>query len=1024
MPSNPLIRSATKNRKQPPVIHEKGGRGNATISSAHGGDIRSHDQLARASFQPYQDGLQKVSFSPQASKEKSHWELYNDLALVYDREMIKEWDDSLSLILVFGALFSGVITAFIMSSIELLTSPPDPPELNIILQTISHQLRNSSSEPYTYHEEPQFPHRWTIIVNALFFTSLGCTILASLTAVLCLQWIRDFDKGLASITNPAERALKRQFRLEGVKKWHLPTIIGVLPTLLVIALILFMAGVVVWLRGISLTVTIISCVILILGGGFFVGTAILAAIFPSAPFNSASSRLVELVLIVIVRSFQSVYRRHLLSRTSHDEWESLPSLAAETTGFFKGHRHREDEAINSDAKLPSVTLLWLLSHIDVTNNTMQRLEDILNALLHVDSPEAMLESYEKYRVPWSRILASLAGQIDQVELGRPSFEPKTLAKLEILAQVAGVVGRESYSETLYDLFSSPPATLPDFQTSPTGVYCRFVRWRWGTPMLGDQSAPIQLLKELARVSKYSSPAFTLAWLSELRSLLVKQALDREFVLEVLIELCASQASDPLPFFTQEVSAVHSADVLRHVITTMIIVLSPTVSRRNLARAKLQPLDELLGTLASWYEFSKGKGGHPLEGTDLLMKYLVHGLLLVFADSTMDAQMRGMRQMRRPIIRALVQSNPDSLYGIEAKPESTTTEYHYHYVGDGFRTLEKETTCWSDEVANLLFGYVRMTRKTGTLYTTREQYFAVEVLFTVAYLTSRNAAKKEGGGEESTIIQLWNGRDSVALTLDALCSLSSVMEVPSSAFLTSAGIGSYILPILGRWMEREQRDEFVDKVEQIGDRTLRWYAYQLLGWEYQDILPGPQDDTHWESPAWRQALFEWSMLPLRSRSSDNEILVTLAQRANRDHDLIILNYFSSRLSEQKPEDTDYGRDRLPSCKQLISAALSVFPLVPHLTVSSLGFMNRILDYQDGMRDFIDYGGLNWLAVLPQDMKSTNSKQDDEEPEENGTDSTKAPTTTDAFYIFVTPDQHLAINIEQKSPIQMWIGYAGF
>ncbi|KAG8756103.1 hypothetical protein FRC14_003383 [Serendipita sp. 396] len=138
-------------------------------------------------------------------------------------------------------------------------------------------------------------------------------------------------------------------------------------------------------------------------------------------------------------------------------------------------------------------------------------------------------------------------------------------------------------------------------------------------MLGDQSAPIQLLKELARVSKYSSPAFTLAWLSELRSLLVKQALDREFVLEVLIELCASQASDPLPFFTQEVSAVHSADVLRHVITTMIIVLSPTVSRRNLARVKLQTLDELLGTLASWYEFSKGKGGHPLEGTDLLMK---------------------------------------------------------------------------------------------------------------------------------------------------------------------------------------------------------------------------------------------------------------------------------------------------------------------------------------------------------------------------------------------------------------------
>ncbi|KAG8796897.1 hypothetical protein FRC16_009398 [Serendipita sp. 398] len=902
MPSNPLIRAATRNRKErrPPPIREKGGPTNATISSVHGGDKPLREQLARASLQPNHDGLQKVTFASQATREKSHWELYNDLALVYDREMIKEWDDSLSLMLVFGALFSGVLTAFIISSIELLTEQRSDSE--IILQTISHQLSNSSTDPYTWVDGPSSPPRtWTVKVNALFFTSLGCTLIVSLVSVLCLQWIRDFDKGLASITNPADRALKRQFRLEGIKKWHLPTMIGILPTLLVIALILFMAGMVIWLRGISLTVTVICCTILILGGGFYVITGLCAAIFPSAPFNSSASRLVELMLVVIVYSFQSLYRRHFVSRGSQDEWELTPSLSSETTAFFAGHRHREDEAITSDPKLPSASLLWLLSHIDITNSTMQRLEDILNALLHVNSPESMLYSYERYRVPWSKTLAFLAGQIDQVELERPSFEPKTLARVEILAQVAGVVGVQSFSETLYDLFSSPPTMLPDFQSSPAGVYCRFVRWRWGISMPGDQSAPLLLLKGLARVSDQSSPALTLAWLSELRSLLLRQVVSREFVLEILIELCTSQASAPLPFFTQDVPVVYHADVLRHVITTTIVVLTPTVGRRNLSRAQAQPLDQLLGTLVSWYEYSKPKENqhqhqHPKE-VDLLMKHLIHGMLLEFSDLPMEVQIRAMRQMRRPSIQALVQSNPDPICGIEGRPESTTTDHHYQYIESGLRAIEGGGAHWADEIANLLFGYLRMTRKTGTSYTPRERIFAIEILFTVAYLAQRDREKEEARGEESTVVRFWDGRDPLFMTLNALLSLSSAMDSLSSAFLISSGIGSYILPILGKWLEREQTDELVDRVARIGDRTLRWYAYQLLGWEYEDILPGPRDHSHWENPAWRQALFEWSMLPLRSRSSDSTVLETLVHQANREHDLIILNYFSTRLSEQ-------------------------------------------------------------------------------------------------------------------------------
>ncbi|KAG8797650.1 hypothetical protein FRC18_008915 [Serendipita sp. 400] len=56
----------------------------------------------------------------------------------------------------------------------------------------------------------------------------------------------------------------------------------------------------------------------------------------------------------------------------------------------------------------------------------------------------------------------------------------------------------------------------------------------------------------------------------------------------------------------------------------------------------------------------------------------------------------------------------------------------------------------------------------------------------------------------------------------------------------------------------------------------------------------------------------------------------------------------------------------------------------------------------MRHFIDYGGLDWLAGLPQEVRSAESKHDHEGGEE-GDDkigATKAFTTTDPFYVLLT------------------------
>ncbi|KAF9027386.1 hypothetical protein BDP27DRAFT_1247451 [Rhodocollybia butyracea] len=88
-------------------------------------------------------------------------------------------------------------------------------------------------------------------VNGLWFTSLIISLSVALFAVLAKQWLRQY---MSIITGtPREQALIRQFRFDGLEKWRVQSLIGLLPTLLHLALILFFAGLVIFLIPLSIT---------------------------------------------------------------------------------------------------------------------------------------------------------------------------------------------------------------------------------------------------------------------------------------------------------------------------------------------------------------------------------------------------------------------------------------------------------------------------------------------------------------------------------------------------------------------------------------------------------------------------------------------------------------------------------------------------------------------------------------------------------------------------------------------------
>ncbi|TFK66745.1 hypothetical protein BDN72DRAFT_734932, partial [Pluteus cervinus] len=104
-------------------------------------------------------------------------------------------------------------------------------------------------------------------INICWFLSLILSLSAVLVGVLCLQWLREYERPVA--TSFEDKLRYRQVRYNGLIAWKVPRIITFLPVLLQIALILFFAGVVdlLWVRNHAVAIAVlvpIACVIFFL----------------------------------------------------------------------------------------------------------------------------------------------------------------------------------------------------------------------------------------------------------------------------------------------------------------------------------------------------------------------------------------------------------------------------------------------------------------------------------------------------------------------------------------------------------------------------------------------------------------------------------------------------------------------------------------------------------------------------------------------------------------------------------------
>ncbi|KAG8790060.1 hypothetical protein FRC12_012855 [Ceratobasidium sp. 428] len=173
-------------------------------------------------------------------KDAQVWEVYVDETDRSDREMVKSWNDSLDVLLIFAALFSAITTALVIESSKRLQ--PDPAETSAqTLQTMSQILiaisngqsannfTSSTASPSRFS-----PSRSSVLVNALWYLSLTLSVGVSLVTMVSKSWCNAF---MSSRSGPKyEQGRRRQRKWNAIEAWGMENVFVYLPTLMHLAL--------------------------------------------------------------------------------------------------------------------------------------------------------------------------------------------------------------------------------------------------------------------------------------------------------------------------------------------------------------------------------------------------------------------------------------------------------------------------------------------------------------------------------------------------------------------------------------------------------------------------------------------------------------------------------------------------------------------------------------------------------------------------------------------------------------------
>ncbi|KAF7336181.1 hypothetical protein MVEN_02165600 [Mycena venus] len=261
------------------------------------------------------------------------WAIYVSEAEKYDRSLVESWKSDMEGLLIFAALFSAILTAFLIESYKSLN--PDSGDLTVhLLGQISQQIA-ASANGSTFHVLPSSsftPPASAFICNALWFISLGFSLTCALIATFVQQWTRDFLHKADMRSAPIIQARIFSFLYYGLRRFRMHTVVDVIPLLLHGSLFLFFCGLVAFLVPVNIAMSMITAAILSIVAAVYCTLTVLPLQYLDCPYRTPLSGIVW-------RAFQDLQmywtRRH--SRNSLDAAGTRSDASVESSPI----RHAE-----------------------------------------------------------------------------------------------------------------------------------------------------------------------------------------------------------------------------------------------------------------------------------------------------------------------------------------------------------------------------------------------------------------------------------------------------------------------------------------------------------------------------------------------------------------------------------------------------------------------------------------------------------------------------------------------------------
>ncbi|KAF7352095.1 hypothetical protein MVEN_01172300 [Mycena venus] len=345
------------------------------------------------------------------------WTVYVSEAEKYDRSLVESWKSDMEGLLIFAALFSAILTAFLIESYKSLS--PDSGDLTVLLLAqISQQLAASTNgTTFNVPPSPSFaPSAPSLICNGLWFMSLGFSLACALIATFVQQWARDFLHKADMRSAPVIRARIFSYLYYGLKRFQMHTVVEIIPLLLHGSLLLFFSGLIAFLIPVNHAMTAIAAAVLAFVSAVYCTLTLLPLLYLDCPYRTPLSG----GLWRASQVFRGLWhRRHALRETADEsaafDEEALASKSLHGETMVEAMSRA---AVETRSKHDYKALVWTMKSLTddlELEPFVEAIPDLLGSTFRPNAYETHIRGL--IQNPDTRLLLRIGALIDSCDTG-------------------------------------------------------------------------------------------------------------------------------------------------------------------------------------------------------------------------------------------------------------------------------------------------------------------------------------------------------------------------------------------------------------------------------------------------------------------------------------------------------------------------------------------------------------------------------------------------------------------------------